>query len=195
MTEQKQEKNIARPNPGRAFLSRINRASLPTVTEHLIFWPLTAIGLTLDLWTKSAVFEWLSRRDGSFQVIDGFFQLVIAVNPGAAFGIAFGQRSLLTTVSIVALIVILLVFLFHGTRRIIVNIALALFTAGICGNLYDRIFNNGFVRDFIDIVYWPGKHWPAFNIADSMLCIAVGLMLIISFSTDKPHQEHAQPRK
>jgi len=43
--------------------------------------------------------------------------------------------------------------------------------------LYDRIFNDGRVRDFIDIVYWPGKHWPAFNVADSLLVIAVGLII------------------
>jgi len=195
MPSQKQEKNSVRPNPGRAFLSRINRASLPTITEHFIFWPVALIGLALDLWTKTAIFQWLSQRDGSFPIINGFFQLVVAVNDGAAFGIASGQRYFLAAVSIIALIVIFILFLFSGTRRKVIHFALGLFAAGICGNLYDRMFNEGMVRDFIDIVYWPGRHWPAFNIADSMLCIAVGLMLILSFSIDKPDQKHAQQQK
>ena len=74
------------------------------------------------------------------------------------------------------------------------HVALGLFTAGICGNLWDRIFNDGRVRDFIDIVYWPGKHWPAFNIADSMLCIGVGLMIISSL-TEQSYRKCVQQRK
>jgi signal peptidase II len=111
--------------------------------------------------------------------------LVVAENAGAAFGIAAGQRYLLVGVSVVALIIILAIFLLSGTERKLVHVALGLFTAGVCGNLWDRIFNNGLVRDFIDVVYWPGRHWPAFNVADSMLCIAVGLLIISTFSTKK----------
>ena len=54
-----------------------------------------------------------------------------------------------------------------------VQVALGLFAAGVSGNLWDRIFNGGQVRDFIDVVYWPGRHWHTFNVADAMLCIAV----------------------
>ena len=73
--------------------------------------------------------------------------------------------------------------------------ALGLFAAGICGNLYDRIFNNGLVRDFIDVVYWSGRHWPAFNFADSMLCIGVGVVIISGLFTEKSARKHAQQRK
>jgi signal peptidase II len=51
------------------------------------------------------------------------------------------------------------------------------------------------VRDFIDVVYWPGKHWPAFNVADSMLCAAVALIIISGFFTEKRHPEHAERRE
>ena len=97
-------------------------------------------------------------------------------------------------VSVIALVIILVIFLLSGTEKKLIHIALGLFAAGVCGNLYDRIFYDGFVRDFIDIVYWPGKHWPAFNVADSMLCIAVGL-LVISASTGKSSRKHAQQHK
>ncbi len=119
----------------------------------------------------------------------------MALNDGAAFGLFSGKPYLLVAVSIVALIAVFAIFLFSGTERRFVHIALALFAAGVCGNLYDRIFNNGLVRDFIDVVYWPGRHWPAFNIADSMLCVGVGLLLISTFFTGKSSRKRAQQHK
>jgi len=152
-------------------------------------------GLALDLWSKKAVFDWLGQKPGhSVSIIDGFLQFIRAKNAGAAFGIATGQTQLLVAVSAVALVVILVVFLLSGTEKKLVHIALGLFAAGVCGNLHDRIFHDGFVRDFIDIVYWPGRHWPAFNIADSMLCIAVALLIISAF-TEKSSRKRAQQHK
>lgn len=163
---------------------------------HLIFWSLTVFGLALDLWSKSAVFAWLEHKpDRSVSIIDGFLQLVETINPGAAFGIAAGRSYFLIVVSVFALIVILVVFFFSGAQQKLIHIALAFFTAGICGNLYDRIFNDGMVRDFIDVVYWPGKHWPAFNVADSLLCLGVGLLLISTFLTERFARTHARRHK
>jgi signal peptidase II len=154
------------------------------------------VGLVLDLWSKNAVFNWLrDSHQSGFTVIEGFLRLQTAENPGAAFGIAAGQRILLAAVSVVALAIVFSVFLFAATNRKITIVALALFAAGVCGNLYDRLFNNGLVRDFIDVVYWQGKHWPAFNVADSLLCIAVGLLILSSFFTRQSSQKPAQPQK
>jgi signal peptidase II len=161
--------------------------------SHIIFWFLTFAGICLDLWSKSAVFRWLQRQpDNRVSVIDGFLRLVTAENPGAAFGMASGQRYLLLAVSVIAMVIILMIFIFSRTEQRLLHVALGLFTAGVCGNLYDRIFNNGLVRDFIDVVYWPGKHWPAFNVADSMLCISVGLIIISSFFTQLSSRKHAR---
>lgn len=162
------------------------RAKLPSLTAHLIFWPLAAGGLGLDLWTKVAVFDWLQRQGrSSVPVINGFLKLVIALNNGAAFGLFRGRPQWLAAVSIVAVLLVLAIFLFGGCRQRLMNVALGLFTAGVLGNLYDRIFNDGLVRDFIDVVYWPGRHWPAFNVADSMLCIAVAILIISMLITRK----------
>ena len=175
---------------------RHRNLALPSLTAHIIFWPIVTAGLTLDLASKRAVFGWLQQRQyNNISIINGFLQLVMAENNGAAFGIAAGQHRLLAAVSIIALIVILVFFLFGGIEQKLVHIALGLFAAGVCGNLYDRIFNNGLVRDFIDVVYWPGRHWPAFNIADSMLCIAVGLLIISSFFTGRFSRKRARRHK
>lgn len=169
------------------------KITLPTLKSHLLFWSLTTIGLTLDLWSKWAVFKWLSQRESnSFTIIDGFLKLVMALNSGAAFGIAAGQRYILIAVSVIALIIILAAFLFGTAGQKLVRFSLGLFAAGICGNLYDRIYNDGLVRDFIDVVYWPGKHWPTFNIADSMLCIAVGIMIVASLCAPQKNVEQKE---
>jgi len=151
------------------------------VKPHLIFWPLVAAGLLADLVSKRAVFDWLSTKQGfAVSVIEWSrlgLRFVMRQNPGAAFGIAAGQRLLLILVSAVAVTIIIGVFVFDRPRKKLTIVALALFAAGALGNLWDRLFCNGMVRDFID-VYYGRWHWPAFNIADAMLCTAVGLCLI-----------------
>ncbi len=166
----------------------------PRLSKHLLFWPIVCAGVLADLWSKAAVFEWLSKKPfAQFSVIDGFLQLVIRENAGAAFSIAAGQRWLLAIVSIIALIAVVCFFLFVRLRQKLVQIALALFTAGIIGNLYDRLFNDGMVRDFID-VYYGRYHWPAFNVADSMLCVGVGLFIIANI-TAASSRKPAHPQK
>ena len=168
---------------------------VPPLSTQLIFWPIVISGCILDLWSKSAVFAWLEQKPFcKVSVIDGFLQLVRAVNAGAAFGIASGQRYLLVAVSLLALLIILSIIFFSRIEHKLIYIALGLFMAGVCGNLYDRIFHGGLIRDFID-VYYGRYHWPAFNVADSMLCIGVGLMIICSFFSGRPSQKHAQLQK
>ena len=122
MAEQIREDNVARPGSGRAFLHSTEKSAcrtslwqgtaVPPLKAQIIFWSLMVLGLVLDLWSKSAVFNWLQQQQNqSVSIINGFLQLVLMENTGAAFGIATGQRYLLITVSIVALIVIFGIFL------------------------------------------------------------------------------------
>ena len=163
---------------------------------HLIFWPIWFLGLALDLWSKRAVFAWLEREpEQSARILGSFLSFRLALNDGAAFGIATGRYAFLVGVAILAVIVILGVFFFGRAQQRIVQAALGLFAAGVSGNLWDRLFNRGQVRDFIDVVYWPGKHWHTFNVADALLCIAVGLLILATLITDSSCQTRAQPRK
>lgn len=205
MTDFKKEDN-ARPSSGRAFLSNTEKGfcrisflhgiAFPPLKAHLIFWILAVSGTALDVWSKKAVFDWLEHQPNNrVSLINGFLEFIMALNNGAAFGLFAGKPYLLAAVSIIALLIIISIFLFSGTEIKLVHAALGLFAAGVCGNLYDRLFNEGMVRDFIDVVYWPGKHWPAFNAADSLLCIGIGLMLIASFFIDKSHPGRARQHK
>lgn len=162
---------------------------------HFIFWPLVAVGIALDLVSKWAVFSWLEQKpSNTVSIINGFLRLVVAENPGGAFGIAAGKYYLLVAVSALALIVVLAIFLLSTTERKLVPIALGLFAAGVCGNLWDRIFNDGSVRDFID-VYYRQYHWPAFNIADIMLCVAVGLLIVSTVFTERLSRRRGRQHK
>lgn len=168
-------------------LNYIKQVKYPSLTDHAIFWPIIVGGVLADLWSKTAVFNWLRNvPKNEYHVIEGFFTMVMRENEGAAFSIASGQRVLLLSVSVIALFVVVGIFIFGNLRHKLMQVALALFTAGIIGNLYDRAFNDGRVRDFLDF-YLGDHHWPAFNIADSMLCVAVGLLVIfnIAHSSDK----------
>ena len=167
------------------------KVELPDTIGHLIFWPILLSGLLADLATKRAVFAWLEHKLGqSVEILGGFLSFRMALNRGAAFGIASGHLPFLVGVSVVALLIILGVFFFTSARQRIVQVSLGLFAAGVSGNLWDRLFNGGQVRDFIDVVYWPGRHWHTFNVADTMLCVAVGLLVVatcLTGSSDRPH--------
>jgi len=166
--------------------------SFPNAGQQVLFWGLALSGLGLDLWTKKAIFMRLNVND-HIDVIDHFMRFILAENDGAAFSLASGQQYLLVTVSAIALIAVLCIFLLGQAGSIMMTICLGLFAGGISGNLWDRVLNEGKVRDFID-VYVGAYHWPTFNIADSLLCIAVGLMLVSSL-TGQPDRAHAQPQK
>ena len=159
---------------------------------HLLFWPVFVVGLAVDLWTKSLVFDWLSSLSSRrYTVLAGFFQLVLVENRGAAWGIAAGKTIPLILISIVAIVIVFAVFLFAGRPRAVIVFSLGLFAAGICGNLYDRVFNNGGVRDFLDF-YYGDIHFPAFNIADSMLTVAVFILIIATVFCQKPQTENSE---
>jgi len=112
--------------------------------------------------------------------VTGFFNLVLAYNPGAAFsflGDAGGwQRYLFTGIAIGAVVYILYLLKRHASQRMFC-LALALIMGGAIGNVIDRMAY-GHVIDFLDF-YWAGiGHFPAFNVAD--IAISIGAFLFIA---------------
>ncbi len=164
-----------------------HKPQIPPVRDQVIFWALAMVGVIGDLWSKAAVFKALGPND-KIDLIPGFLRFITALNDGAAFSMARGKQPFLVTVSIVAWIVILGVFYWNRHHTRLTLIALGMFAGGILGNLYDRMFNEGLVRDFID-VYIGTHHWPTFNVADSLLCIAVGLLMIASLFHPHPQEK------
>jgi signal peptidase II len=159
-----------------------------------LFWPLALFGVTLDLWTKQQAFARIDPVNG-LDLIEGFLSFNLAHNTGAAFSMAAGKTVFLCSISSVALVAVLVFFLIRKDFTVLMTVALGLLAGGIAGNLWDRLFHEGRVRDFID-VYVGTYHWPTFNVADALLCTAVGLLIISTYITDRQSQSaHDQPQK
>lgn len=135
--------------------------------------------LLLDQWTKQWIVDRFSHTD-SITVIERCFHIIRVHNRGAAFGFLanFEHGALLLGVvasTAVAAIFGYVLLFFRGSRLNL--IALSLIFSGAVGNLIDR-FRYGYVIDFIDWHWDDVYHWPAFNVADSCISVAVGLLIL-----------------
>jgi signal peptidase II len=174
--------------------------------RHLLFWPIVATGLVIDLWSKHYMFSqpdllagrvrWLWQNHVGFQ---------LSLNEGALFGMGQGGVWVFACCSILAAVAIpVWLFAFGAARERVLTLILAAILGGVLGNLYDRVGFAGLawndlpphlnvrhhsdgpvyaVRDFALLARrWPPQGrwdvWPNFNVADSLLvCGAVALVL------------------
>jgi signal peptidase II len=150
----------------------------------------TVLGVGLDLITKSYAFHKLalsivtSPTTGKVQVwsevhpvIPGWIEIELTANQGAVFGLGQGMRAVFVGVSLGAILFLSYLFATSGRRRAY-QIVLGMLLAGVLGNMYDRI-TLGYVRDMIHALpRWPHFFPWIFNVADMMLCVGVGLMIV-----------------
>jgi signal peptidase II len=137
---------------------------------------LTGTLLVLDQITKAVIEKYITSP---VPVIPHFFDIVKVYNTGAAWGIFAGQRWPLLTISI-----LFFLFSIFYARKLAEGwperyYSLALVISGIFGNSVDRIWRDGKVVDFLDF-YISKYHWPAFNVADSAICVGVGIYMLSS---------------
>ena len=143
---------------------------------------IAAAVIVLDAWTKWLVSARIDLRE-SIPLIPNFLQLVHVRNTGAAFGIGANADSkivpLLLNAGAIGVFCIVVVYAFRAaiTDRVL-QTGLHLILGGAIGNLIDR-FRLGYVVDFVDVYVTAGgraHHWPAFNVADSAICIGIALL-------------------
>jgi len=143
---------------------------------------LTLICLIADQVTK----HWVA---GSFNLYESvqllpIFSLTYVHNPGAAFSFLADQggwqRWFFTAIAAIACVVFIVWLAKTPKNQTLISVAFALMLSGALGNLIDRVLF-GYVIDFIDF-HWNGSHFPAFNIADSMIFIGAALMILDSFT-------------
>jgi len=149
--------------------------------------------LLLDQWTKYVIVQKLALYQ-RVEVIQGFFNLIHVRNTGGAFGIFGGEKGGLGSVLfvVVSLIVIgAIVFLFIKLKENekTLTLSFSLVLSGAFGNLIDRL-RYGEVIDFLEFYLsflpWPlFNPWPAFNVADSVICIGIGLLALELLKRDK----------
>ena len=139
----------------------------------------------LDQCTKQLVLRSISPFE-AYIVVPDFFSLVNVTNTGAAFGSFRGNNTFFIMISIVALVVVATLLARKRQPDPWRDLSLALLLAGILGNLTDRLLY-GHVIDFLlfNLHIRYADPWPAFNVADSCISIAVVLFIIHSFSKQK----------
>ncbi len=148
--------------------------------KRVHYLALAAAVIILDLWTKALVLARIELHE-AVPIIPNFFQLVHVRNTGAAFGIGANAGSrivpmLLNAGAIAVFCVVVVYALRSAVTDRVLQTGLHLILGGAVGNLVDR-FRFGFVVDFLD-VYVGNHHWPAFNVADSAICIGIALLFL-----------------
>ena len=138
---------------------------------------ISAIVILLDQLSKITISRLFAF--GESHTVTSFFNLVLAYNKGAAFSFlatqSGWQRYFFTALGVVAAVVIIYLLKRHAGQRLFCW-ALVLILGGALGNVIDRVAY-GHVIDFLDfhIGTW---HWPAFNVADSAICVGAALFIL-----------------
>jgi len=140
----------------------------------------TIFTVTVNLVLADAVTKELAEHQlgpgGSFEVLANFFNLALVHNRGCAWGMFQGQVWPLGVFGVIAL-----AFLVWKRKQFFAGnlFCECLLYAGIVGNVIDR-FARGYVIDFFDF-HWYGSHFPCFNLADTYISVAAGLLILMSF--------------
>ncbi|MEO8191122.1 MAG: signal peptidase II [Acidobacteriota bacterium] len=170
----------------------------PRVRESALYrtaYFLVSLGvLVLDQWSKGLITRSFEVHQ-SASVITNLFDLTYVRNSGAAFGLFASVDSsvkaiVLNSVAVLVFLVVSAYALRSSHRSIRLQLGFALILGGAVGNLLDRV-RFGYVVDFLDISI-SGHHWPAFNVADSAICMGVALLFLDMLRSED--EERQEPR-
>jgi signal peptidase II len=150
-----------------------------STTTRLLYLAISVGIFLLDRWTKWIVSHRIALFD-SVTVIPGCFKITHLRNKGAAFSLFADapetwRIATLVIFSLIAMSIVLVLLVKSSERLSVQGTALALILGGAVGNLWDRVIH-GWVTDFI-LVYWKQWEWPAFNVADSAICVGAALLV------------------
>jgi len=160
--------------------------------KYLILLTVSVLVLGIDQATKVYV-DRVMDLHSSITVVENFFNITYMRNKGAAFSFlsTFNYRvPFFILVSLVAVCVIISVLCKLRPDQKFAAVSLSLIFSGALGNLIDRV-RLGEVIDFLD-AHWYEHHWPAFNVADSAICIGVFLLAIDMFLEEKRQERQKQ---
>ena len=153
--------------------------------KYLPYWLLAAVATIADQATKYAVLARFEYRE-RLNIIPNFFDLTLVYNPGAAFSFLANMGGAQKYLFIV------LAFIISGylARSIVKNEfgklgnwAAAMIIGGAFGNVIDRFVHEKVV-DFL-LFYWGEYYYPAFNVADSFICVGAVLLAVDSIRHKK----------
>ena len=135
--------------------------------------------VVLDQLSKAAVLGFFAGRAlGDREIVTSFFNLALTYNRGISFGLfngGAGVNAMVFSLAAAAIVAVLVYWLAHAANPVLA-VAIGLVIGGAIGNVIDRL-RLGAVVDFLDF-HAGALHWPAFNVADSAICIGVAAMLL-----------------
>lgn len=153
--------------------------------KYLILLVIATLVVGIDQGTKVLIDRTMDLYS-TIPVIENFFNITYVRNKGAAFSFladSSWRLPFFIMISLVAICVIIVVFIRLRPDQKFTAVSLSLIFAGAIGNLIDRV-RFGEVIDFLD-AHWYTHHWPVFNVADTAICIGVGLLAIDMFIEEK----------
>lgn len=170
-------------------------SNLPALKQSGIRWLwLAVLVFAIDIGTKLLVMDTMGYGWPNRIEVLPFFNLLYVHNYGAAFSFlsdASGWQRWLFTAIALGVTALLMVWMRRTpASHTLVNSAYALIIGGALGNLFDRLYH-GFVVDFLDF-YIGQHHWPAFNIADSAICVGAGLIILEGLLAGKTKTKASQ---
>jgi signal peptidase II len=155
------------------------------------FGPVAATVTVFAFYALDQVTKWLAIRaipfeTGEVTVIPGFFSLVHWGNTGAAFSSFSDKNAMFIGLSLATLIVIGVFAMRGAFQHTATRVAVSLLSAGVLGNVTDRIWHHHVV-DFLlfDLHVRFANPWPAFNVADSCICIAACVLIASSWMEER----------
>lgn len=156
--------------------------------KYLFLYITTVVAMILDQISKWAIltkFEDFERVN----IIPHFFDLTLVYNTGAAFSF-LANHSGWQKYFFIVLAFVISGWLANGVRKgefgKLGNFAAAMIIGGALGNVIDR-FMHGKVVDFL-LFYWQNHYYPAFNVADSFICVGVALLIIDGLKQGKKNR-------
>lgn len=149
-------------------------------------WALFGAGVALVVVADQLSKLWVVQNLPPNQPVDlvawlsPILSLTSITNTGIAFGLLPGSGWLFAVLALGVVVIVPFLLRTIPLSDYWVYAAMGLVEGGAIGNLIDRIVR-GHVVDFLDVNFWPLRHWPVFNLADSAVVVGVAVLLLDAF--------------
>lgn len=214
--------NYLHPSDGHRPPLQFQAMTLPRLLLILTL-PLYVADQVTKFWTVMHLQAPTANQTDGFPVIDGFFNWVRVHNQGVAFGFGNGTSWAPVVFLLVPVIALTLIRVFWKKGAFdhpLSKVAVALLLCGIFGNLTDRLVQGFLLEPYADAPFWQrlsqgyvvdflsfkipyfekimpssGGYWPSFNVADSCICVAAGLLFIGGIRDEVKDRQQAPEAK
>ena len=141
--------------------------------------------LILDIITKYLIENKFSSNEQA-DFLGGFLRITLVYNEGGVFGILQGYKTMFLIISTVVLLIMIAYYFYEKNRTLLFTVSMSLIISGALGNIIDRLISHRpGVVDFISIGVDGVYRWPSFNVADMVIIIGAGLLVIVFYREEK----------